>query len=223
MTDLQKQLFALQDASYREFHARLMPTVERGRIIGIRAPRLRAFAKELADPAVFMTALPHFYYEENNLHAFLINDIKDFNDCLEATEAFLPYVDNWATCDGLRPKASAQNTARLLPPIQRWLASEHPFTVRFGMEMLMCHYLEKQFDPIYLEWVASVCSEDYYVKMMKAWYFATALAKQYEAALPYITERRLEPWVHQKTVQKACESDRITQNQKEFLKKHRKF
>ena len=213
----------MQDCSYRDFHSRLMPTVEKERIIGIRTPQLRRFSKTVGEAGSFLKELPHYYYEENNLHAFLIAEIKDFDVCLAAVEAFLPYIDNWATCDGLRPKVFAKNTDRLLPRIRVWLASGHPYTVRFGMEMLMCYYLDAQFNPVHLEWVASVSSEEYYVNMMAAWYFATALAKQYDAVLPFIEQRRLSPWVHQKTIQKACESYRITPQQKEYLKKHRKF
>ena len=223
MTEIQRKLFEMQDLSYRDFHARLMPTVPKEQIIGIRTPQLRRFAKSFGDVENFLKELPHYYYEENNLHAFLISEIKEFDRCILALDTFLPYVDNWATCDGLRPKIFAAYPENLLPKIQEWLTSEHPYPVRFAIEMLMCFYLEKNFDPVFPDWVASVSSEDYYVKMMVAWYFSTALAKQYDAVIPYIEQRRLSPWVHKKTIQKACESYRITLQQKEYLKKHRFF
>lgn len=221
MTELQKQLFAMQDLSYGEFHSRLMPTVPREQIIGIRTPQLRKFSKEFsktADAEMFLKTLPHQYYEENNLHAFLIEQIKDFDACLAAVDAFLPYVDNWATCDMMRPKVFAKHPDRLLPKIREWMASPEPYAVRFGIEMLLCFYLEEHFDPIYLDWVASVRSDEYYIKMMASWYFATALAKQWEAAIPYLEQRLLDPWVHGKTIQKAVESYRITPEQKVYLK-----
>ncbi len=220
MNSCQRELFKMQDLDYRSFHAKLIPQIDPQRIIGIPTPRLRAFAKGFCDPS-FLTDLPHYYYEENNLHAFIIAQIKDFDTCLLAVDAFLPYVDNWATCDSLRPKAFAKEPGRLLPAIRRWLQSSHPYTVRFAIEMLMCHFLDDCFDPCYPQWVAGVSSSDYYVKMMVAWYFATALAKQYEAVLGYIEHRRLSPWIHQKTIQKAVESHRISPARKIELKKHR--
>ncbi|MBQ4052674.1 MAG: DNA alkylation repair protein [Clostridia bacterium] len=220
MSNLKRDLFALQDLPYREFHASLIPTVDPARIIGIRTPVLRRFAKSFRD-AGFLESLPHYYYEENNLHVFLINQIKDFDQCLAAVQAFLPYVDNWATCDSLRPSVFAKNKEALLPAIQGWLQSEHPYTLRFGIEMLMCHYLDRDFEPCYLNWVAKIQTEEYYVQMMVAWYFATALAKQYDAAFPFIEGRRLDPWIHQKTIQKAVESLRVSPAHKEQLKKHR--
>ena len=163
-----------------------------------------------------MKSLPHTYYEENNLHAFLIEKIRDFDRTVEELNRFLPYVDNWATCDGLRPKCFRKERERLLPAIRRWLQSEHPYTVRFAIEMLMVHYLDEAFEPEYLRLVAAVRSEHYYVKMMVAWYFATALAKQWEQTLPYLAE--LPEWERRKTIQKATESDRITGEQKDYLK-----
>ncbi len=221
MTEIQQRLFALQDAGYRDFHAALMPTVDKALVIGVRMPALRALAKELkgTEPAAdFMAQLPHKYYEENNLHAALIGHIRDFQPCLTALERFLPYVDNWATCDMMNPKALAKDKAALLERIQLWLQSSHTYTVRFGMEMLMNHFLEEDFREEYLALVASVRSEEYYVRMMQAWYFATALAKQYEAAVTYLEQRRLGAWVHNKTIQKARESFRVSQEQKEYLK-----
>ena len=221
MTEIQQRLFALQDAGYRDFHAALMPTVDKALVIGVRMPALRALAKELKGTelaADFMAALPHKYYEENNLHAALIGHIRDFQPCLTALERFLPYVDNWATCDMMNPRALAKDKAALLERIRLWLQSGHTYTVRFGMEMLMNHFLEEDFREEYLALVASVQSEEYYVRMMQAWYFATALAKQYEAAVTYLEQRRLGAWVHNKTIQKARESFRVSQEQKEYLK-----
>ncbi|MDO5412914.1 MAG: DNA alkylation repair protein [bacterium] len=221
MTEIQQRLFALQDAGYRDFHAALMPTVDKALVIGVRMPALRALAKELKGTelaADFMAALPHKYYEENNLHAALIGHIRDFQPCLTALERFLPYVDNWATCDMMNPRALAKDKAALLERIRLWLQSGHTYTVRFGMEMLMNHFLEEDFREEYPALVASVQSEEYYVRMMQAWYFATALAKQYEAAVTYLEQRRLGAWVHNKTIQKARESFRVSQEQKEYLK-----
>ena len=221
MTEIQQRLFALQDAGYRDFHAALMPTVDKALVIGVRMPALRALAKELKGTelaADFMAALPHKYYEENNLHAALIGHIRDFQPCITALERFLPYVDNWATCDMMNPRALAKNKAALLERIRLWLQSGHTYTVRFGMEMLMNHFLEEDFREEYPALVASVRSEEYYVRMMQAWYFATALAKQYEVAVTYLEQRRLGAWVHNKTIQKARESFRVSQEQKEYLK-----
>ena len=221
MTEIQQRLFALQDAGYRDFHAALMPTVDKALVIGVRMPALRALAKELkgTEPAAdFMAQLPHKYYEENNLHAALIGHIRDFDACIAAVERFLPYVDNWATCDMMNPRALTKDKAALLERIRLWLQSGHTYTVRFGMEMLMNHFLEEDFREEYLALVASVRSEEYYVRMMQAWYFATALAKQYEAAVTYLEQRKLGAWVHNKTIQKARESFRVSQEQKEYLK-----
>ena len=221
MTEIQQRLFALQDAGYRDFQAALMPTVDKALVIGVRMPALRALAKELKGTALaadFMAALPHKYYEENNLHAALIGHIRDFDACMAELERFLPYVDNWATCDMMNPKALAKDKAALLERIRLWLQSSHTYTVRFGMEMLMNHFLEEDFREEYLALVASVRSEEYYVRMMQAWYFATALAKQYEAAVTYLEQRKLGVWVHNKTIQKARESYRISDEQKEYLK-----
>ncbi len=221
MTEIQQRLFALQDAGYRDFHAALMPTVDKALVIGVRMPALRALAKELkgTEPAAdFMAQLPHKYYEENNLHAALIGHIRDFDACMAAVERFLPYVDNWATCDMMNPRALAKDKAALLERIRLWLQSGHTYTVRFGMGMLMNHFLEEDFREEYPALVASVRSEEYYVRMMQAWYFATALAKQYEAAVTYLEQRRLGAWVHNKTIQKARESFRVSQEQKEYLK-----
>ena len=221
MTEIQKALFAMQDLSYREFHAKLVPTLPKERIIGVRTPSLRAFAKEVWSKDKgegFRAELPHTYYEENNLHSFLLAKEKDLGTALQKTREFLPYVDNWATCDSLSPKAFQKEPDKLLPAIDEWLESSHTYTVRFGIKMLMDHFLEERFSPEYLERVARIRSEEYYINMMIAWYFATALAKQPTAAFPYIREARLSRWVHNKTIQKAVESNRISPERKEELK-----
>lgn len=211
----------MQDLPYRDFQCRLVPTVAAEAMIGVRTPELRKFARAFAktpEAAEFLTSLPHRYYEENNLHGFLIESMKDFGQAVAALDIFLPYVDNWATCDLMRPKVFRKNLPELLIAIRRWLTSEETYTIRFGIEMLMTFYLDEEFQPEYLNWVAELKSEEYYVNMMVAWYFATALAKQYGAALPYIQERRLAPWTHNKTIQKAIESYRITDDQKAYLR-----
>lgn len=221
MTEIQKRLFALRDETYRDFNAALMPTVLKETVIGVRTPAIRGLAKELkgtAQAEEFMKNLPHEYYEENTLHGVLIEQIRDVDACMEALERFLPYVDNWATCDIMRPKALAKNKEKLMERILVWLKSDHTYTVRFAIGMLMSHFLDKDFREEFLSLVASVRSEEYYIRMMQAWYFATALAKQYEAALPYIEQRRLEPWVHNKSIQKARESFRVSDAHKEYLK-----
>ena len=215
------RLYAMQDLPYRDFQCRLVATVAAEAMIGVRTPELRKFARAFAktpDAAEFLTSLPHRYYEENNLHGFLIESMKDFGQAVAALDIFLPYVDNWATCDLMRPKVFRKNLPELLIAIRRWLTSEETYTIRFGIEMLMTFYLDEEFQPEYLNWVAELKSEEYYVNMMVAWYFATALAKQYGAALPYIQERRLAPWTHNKTIQKAIESYRITDDQKAYLR-----
>lgn len=221
MSIVTERLFALADEGYRQFQIPLIPTVDPARIIGVRTPILRKLAKELADTAeaeAFLRNLPHTYHEENNLHAFLVEQIKDYDACVVAIDAFLPYVDNWSTCDGWSPKVLKKHRKELLTKIREWIASDLPYTVRFGIGMLQRYFLDEQFDPIYLEWVAAIDREEYYVRMMVAWYFATALAKQYEAALPYIEQGRLPTWTHNKTIQKAVESYRITAEQKTYLR-----
>ena len=217
--NITEELFRLQDLSYRDFHAKLMPNVAKDKIIGVRIPILRKYAKSIAENAEdFFQTLPHTYYEENNLHGFLISEIKDYRECVEQLQRFLPYVDNWATCDGIRPKCFQHHRKELLTEIKKWLQSNHPYTVRFAIEMLMVHYLEEEFHPKYLQMVADVSSEEYYVKMMIAWYFATALAKQWDYTVPYLENNSLSVWVHNKTIQKAVESYRITSKQKEHLR-----
>lgn len=225
MSDIEKsvqaQLFRRQDLNYRDFQCKLMPTVDPRTVIGVRTPELRKFAKAFArtpEAAEFLQILPHKYYEENNLHGFLIEAIKDYDQAVAALDAFLPYVDNWATCDLMRPKVFSKHLTELREQVRTWMASDQTYTVRFGIEMLMTFFLDEQFQPEYLEWVAGVRSGEYYVNMMVAWYFATALAKQYDAALPYLTERRLEPWTHNKAIQKAIESYRIADEKKAYLR-----
>jgi 3-methyladenine DNA glycosylase AlkD len=217
--DIQEQLLSLQDTKYRDFHAKLMPNIDKNTIIGVRVPQIRAFAKQIKNNSgEFLSKLPHKYYEENNLHAILVSQISDFDKCIEKINAFLPYVDNWATCDIMNPKSFKKNKEKLLRQIEKWLKSEHTYTVRFGIEMLMTHFLDEDFDERYLEMVSLVKSDEYYINMMIAWYFATALAKKWDFAVKFLEEKRLPKWVHNKTIQKAKESYRITQRQKEYLK-----
>ena len=219
---IREQLFALQDREYQKFQQKLIPNLAPDRIIGVRTPELRRLAKQISDAEGFKKELPHAYFEEDQLHSFLLAEGKDFNKTVEEVEAFLPYVDNWATCDQLRPRVFAKHREDLLPHVHRWITSGEPYTVRFGLEMLMLHYLDDTFDPAFLEEAACVQSDEYYVKMMVAWYFATALAKQYDATLPYITQHRLEKWTHNKTIQKAVESYRVLPEHKEILIRYRR-
>lgn len=215
------RLFALRDAPYAAMQQKILPTVQAERIIGVRTPALRAFARELYQDAgrdAFLAALPHRYFDEDQLHAFVISLEKDFGACAARVEAFLPYIDNWATCDQMSPRAFGKAPERLLPYIHRWLASDKTYTVRFAIGMLMQHFLNGNFRPEYPAMVAAVRSEEYYVRMMIAWYFATALAKQYDAVLPYLAERRLDKWTHNKAIQKSVESFRISDAQKQYLK-----
>lgn len=224
MNDLQKKLFELQDIAYRDFHSRLIPNIDKDRVIGIRIPVLRKFAKTFAKSdaaASFLLDLPHFYYEENNLHMMLITALNDYDTCLSQIRHFLPYIDNWATCDFPAPKCFAAHKAELLPFILQWISSPKPYTIRYGVGMLMRLYLEEDFSPEYLTLVCNIHSEEYYVNMMIAWYFATALAKQWDATIPYLKNRTLPAWVHKKTIQKAIESNRITAEQKAYLRKLR--
>lgn len=218
---VQKELFSMQDLSYRDFHSKLMPTVEKEHVIGVRTPQLRKFGKEFAkkeEAVFFMEALPHKYYEENNLHAFLIEQMKDYAACIRALDIFLPFVDNWATCDFMSPKIFKKHLPELLTEINRWIHSEHMYMVRFAIGMLMKFYLDDTFMPEYPNMVAAVRSEEYYINMMIAWYFATALAKQYDTVISYIEEHKLDVWVHNKTIQKAIESYRISDEQKKYLR-----
>ena len=221
LDEIKEELFLQQDTVYRDFQAKLIPTIDKETVIGVRTPALRKMAKQLAkreDIGAFLEALPHTYFEENQLHAFIIAERKDFAQCMEELCAFLPYVDNWATCDQMSPKVFKKYRRELLPHIREWLVSDQTYTVRFGVGMLMAHFLDEDCDMAYPEMVSKIRSEEYYVNMMIAWYFATALAKQYEAVLPYIEEKRLETWTHNKAIQKAVESYRITPEQKGYLR-----
>ena len=217
----QELLFQLQDKGYRDFQSKLIPTIPAETIIGVRIPAIRKLAKEYGkDPGCveFLKQLPHTYYDENILHALLVAEIKDYEVCVKEVERFLPYVDNWAVCDIFSPKVFRKNKDKLIEKIKEWAASEHSYTCRFGMEMLMTHFLDEDFRVEYLEIPAAVHSGEYYVNMMIAWFYATALAKQWDAAIGYIEKKCLDPWTHNKTIQKARESYRITRGQKEYLK-----
>ncbi len=237
VAEIRERLFSLQDTGYRDFQAPLIPTVQKKSIIGCRTPALRAFAKELCASGMldaqgildepisdaqsaggFLQDLPHAYFDENQLHAFIISREKDFTKCLRYTELFLPYIDNWATCDQLSPAVFKQHHAELYPCILHWLSSTHTYTVRFAIGLLLSHFLDDDFSQKQMELVACIHSDEYYIKMMIAWYFATALSKQYETALPFLQSLRLETWTHNKTIQKAIESRRISDAQKTYLK-----
>lgn len=219
--EIRQRLFELQDVSYRDFQVKLIPTVETESMIGVRTPALRKLAREYGkreDIGEFLQDLPHRYFDENQLHAFIISGIKDFETCIMYVEKFLPYVDNWATCDQMSPTVFKKKRQELLPYIREWVKSDRTYTVRFGIGMLMQHYLDEDFDPSYPEMVAGIKSKEYYISMMVAWYFATALAKQYDTILPFIEEKRLDSQTHNRAIQKAIESYRITQEQKAYLK-----
>lgn len=221
MTKIQEALFDLKDIKYRDFQSRLMPTVPKETVIGVRTPELRKMAKQLKNTEEgqqFLGRLPHTYFEENQLHAFMLEGIKDFQACVEALELFLPYVDNWATCDQMSPKIFKKHLPELLIYIQKWIHSEHVYTVRYGIGMLMKYYLDEAFLQKYFEWVIDISSEEYYVNMMIAWYFATALAKQPDMAMRVLAEHRLPEWTHKQTIKKALESYRISEEQKKSLR-----
>ena len=224
MNSIRDELFKLQDKKYRDFQISLIKTVKPETIIGVRTPALRKYAKVLVkeDYSKFLKELPHKYFDENQLHAFIISELKDYDKCIRYVNQFLPYVDNWATCDQLSPKIFKKNNEKLLEQIKVWIASKKTYEVRFGIGMLMQHYLDDKFDEVYLKWVSDIKSEEYYVNMMIAWFFATALAKQYDCALPYIKNQKLDKWTHNKAIQKAIESYRITSDQKDYLKSLKK-
>ena len=218
---IQSRLFALQDLKYQAFQSKLIPTICPDTVIGVRMPALRKLAKELSgtpEATAFLQQLPHAYYEENNLHGLLICQMKDYDQTIAAVDAFLPHIDNWATCDLLSPKVFRAHLPDLYEKIQTWVHASHPYTIRFGIGMLMSFYLDQAFSPAYPALVAEIRSDEYYVNMMIAWYFATALAKQYEAVLPYLQQHRLARWTHNKAIQKAIERDRITAEQKLYLR-----
>ena len=222
LTDVQDTLFSLQDNKYRDFQAKLIPTVPQENIIGVRTPALRQLARKIyqaGQAKSFMSALPHRYFEENQLHAFIISLLPDYEQCAAAVGAFLPYVDNWATCDQMSPKVFRKHRQELAVQIKGWLAAEPVYGRRFAIKMLMDHFLDEDFSPAYMELVAELRSNEYYINMMIAWYFATALAKQPEAAMPFIEGKRLADWTHNKAIQKACESRRISPEMKVALRK----
>lgn len=219
--EIKNELFRLQDQAYRDFQSKLIPTVKPNAMIGVRTPGLRELAKQIVkreDINEFLCALPHEFFDENQLHAFIISEMKDFQMCMEKLCAFLPYVDNWATCDQMSPKVFKNHRQELLTYIKIWLASDKTYTVRFAIGMLMEHFLDEDFDILYPEMVACVRSDEYYINMMIAWYFATALAKRYEQVLPYMEEKKLDTWTHNKAIRKAIESSRITPEQKTYLR-----
>lgn len=221
MSKIEERLFQLQDKDYQEFQSKLLPTIDSKKMIGVRTKELRKYAKRLIkeDYKSFLDELPHNYFDENQLHAFIISEIKDYNECINYIDKFLPYVDNWATCDQLSPKIFKKNKDLLLDKIKEWIKSKDTYTIRFGIRMLMQYYLDEKFKDKYLEWIISIKSNEYYVNMMIAWFFATALAKQYDSVIKVIEEKKLDVWIHNKTIQKAVESYRITNEQKEYLKK----
>lgn len=220
-TELYRKLYELQDLKYRDMQMRIIPSIDPGSIIGVRTPALRTIAKEMlrsGEYGEFLKELPHRYFEENQLQAFIISGIKDPEVCMQELERFLPYVDNWATCDQMSAGIFWKHKALLLEHVRKWIRSDKPYTVRFGVGMLMQHFLDEDYDPQYPEMVSGIRSDEYYVRMMIAWYFATALAKQYDSILPYIEQKRLDPWTHNKAIQKSIESYRITDEQKAYLK-----
>ena len=219
---IREKLFELQDIKYRNFQAKLIPNIDNNNVIGVRTPDLRKLAKKLVREdqyKSFLNELPHQYFDENQLHAFIISEIKDYGECITYINKFLPYVDNWATCDQMSPRVFKNNKDTLLVEIKRWLKSNKTYTIRFGIGMLMKYYLDTDFKEEYLKMVSNIKSDKYYVNMMIAWYFATALAKQYEKTVTYLEKKKLDSWNHNKTIQKAIESYRITPKQKEYLRK----
>ena len=221
LNEIRAELFKMQDMDYRDFNSKLIPTVDKESMIGIRTPDLRKYAKQLgksSDVIEFLQTLPHKYFDENQLHAFIISEIKDFKNCIDEINRFLPYIDNWATCDQLSPKVFKKYHNELFEYIKDWLKSNKVYTLRFGIGMLMEHFLDEDFDILYTETVSKIRSDEYYINMMIAWYFATALAKQYESIIPFIENNSLDIWTHNKAIQKAVESLRISDEKKEYLK-----
>lgn len=219
--DIQNELFKLQDEAYGDFQSKLTPNIKRETVIGVRVPQARTLAKRIYKEGMhfdFVSNLPHKYYDENMLHSMIISEEKNYDTCLKMLDEFLPYVDNWAVCDTMSPKVFKKNKDKLIDKIYEWTKSPHVYTSRFGIEMLMRHYLDDDFEEEYLELPASVYIEDYYFKMMVAWFYATALAFKWDETIPYLEEHRLEKWIHNKTIQKARESYRITPDQKDYLK-----
>ncbi len=225
MNKIVEELFKLQDKDYRDFQAKLIPNVGIDYFIGVRTPNLRKYAKEMIKNQSyesFLEELPHKYFDENQLHAFILSEIKDYNQLITYINSFLPYIDNWATCDQLTPNILKKNRDKLIKEIKRWLKSKEIYTLRFSIKMLMQHYLDDEFKEEYLNLVSKIKTEDYYLKMMISWYFATALSKQYPIAVKYLEEHKLDKWIHNKTIQKAIESYRISPEQKKYLKSLKK-
>jgi 3-methyladenine DNA glycosylase AlkD len=219
-----ERLLSYQDETYKEFQSKLVPNIDKETIIGVRTPQIRSIVKEIfgtEEANIFLKTLPHQYYEENLVHIFLVSKIKDYNECVKEIERFLPYIDCWPVCDQATPLVFKKNHDKLLPYIKKWIKSNKVYTARFGIRMLMNEFLNDDFKEEYLEWISSINGDDYYLKMMVAWFFATALAKQYDATIKYIENKCLDPWVHHKTIQKAIESYRISDEHKEYLKKFR--
>ena len=221
---LYERLLSYQDEDYKEFQSKLVPNIDKETIIGVRTPQIRGIVKEIfgtEEATIFLQTLPHQYYEENLIHFFLISKIKDFNECVREVERFLPYINCWPVCDQATPLVFKKNHDTLLPLIKKWIKSKHVYTARFGIRMLMNEFLNDDFKDEYLELVSSKSGDDYYLKMMIAWFFATALAKQYDATIKYIENRCLDPWIHKKAIQKAIESYRVSDEHKEYLKTFR--
>lgn len=219
--DIREDLFANQDVKYRDFQSKLTPTIEANTAIGVRTPVLRKLAKYYSkrqDVDEFLADLPHKYFDENQLHAFILSEIKDFDECIGKLERFLPFVDNWATCDQMSPKCFKKNHEKLLPYLNKWIKSDDTYTVRFAIVTFMAHFLDEDFDEGYLKLVSDIKSDEYYINMAIAWYFATALAKQYDKTIPYIENKTLDVWTHNKAIQKSIESYRVTAEHKEYLK-----
>ena len=219
MQTIEEKLRAIADPEYREFSAKLTPNIPNELFLGVRLPELRKLAKTLTDDekTAFLAELPHKYFDENMLHGILLSDIKDYERCIAETERFLPYIDNWAVCDTTSPKCFGKHKVELLPRIEAWIHSSETYTIRFGIGMLMRHFLDDDFETRFLDYVAAIRSEEYYVNMMIAWYFATALAKQWDSAVKYIEDKRLDKWTHNKAIQKARESYRVSDGHKEYL------
>lgn len=212
-------LFAMRDEKFAKFNAKLIPTTESKCVIGVRTPELKKYAKTISTPDKFLQKLPHEFFEENQIHAFILSNIRDFEKCVKLVNAFLPYVDNWATCDQLIPKIFTKNTDHLLPYIHKWIKSKHTYTVRFAIGLLMRYYIGDKFDSSYADMIVKIQTDEYYINMMRAWYFATALAKNWDDIIGIIKNKKLDTWTHNKTIQKSIESYRISPEQKEYLKK----
>ena len=224
MDSIKEKLFKLQDKKYQELQSKIIPNIDSSTIIGVRTPEIKKLAKEVVkgDYKPFLEELPHKYYDENQLHAFIISEIKDYDECIKYINEFLPYIDNWATCDTLIPKVFKKNTDKLIIEVKKWIKSKDTYTIRYGIGTLMRFYLNDEFKEEYLELVSKIKSNEYYVNMMIAWFFATSLAKQYDSTIKYIESNKLDTWVHNKTIQKAIESYRITDKQKDYLRKYKR-